>query len=326
MTILAKISVIIPFYNVEKYIHRCAVSLFEQNMDGIEYVFVNDCSSDRSLNILLDTISSYPKLNQFIKVVNSETNRGSAGSRNVGLKHATGKYIGWVDGDDWVENNMFGRLYETAENNNADVVWSDFFNSYSEKEILVMQDTEATSSSCIQALMMEKMYGVLWNKLVRKDLYEKHEICFPEGLDMWEDLYVTIQHFFFAKHVVHLPEAFYHYVQYNDNALSRGDDTKRLKETIENSEAIMMFLKERDLSRKFMPDFDYLKFAAKQSLLFKSDKNSFVRWRYIYPEANHCALYYKALPLHLRLLAWCASVGLWPMISLWVTLKRIKNV
>ena len=118
-----KVSVCIPVYGVEKYIERCARSLFEQTMsDGIEFIFVNDCTPDKSIEILEKVLAEYPHRKKQTQIINHEKNSGLVAARKTGLAHATGEYIIHCDSDDWVDVDFYQVMYETAINNNADVV------------------------------------------------------------------------------------------------------------------------------------------------------------------------------------------------------------
>lgn len=101
------VSVIVPIYKVEKYIERCAISLLSQTLKDIEYIFINDNSPDKSMDILSQCIQKYPSRSKQIKIITHQQNLGSAAARNDGTKIATGQYIIHCDGDDWVEKDMY---------------------------------------------------------------------------------------------------------------------------------------------------------------------------------------------------------------------------
>lgn len=122
MSVAFKVSVLIPVYNAEAYIESCVRSLFEQSLEDIEYIFVNDCTSDKSLDILNEIMDEYPARKEQVKVISHSCNKGVASTRNTGLLYAQGEYIGWVDSDDWVEKNMFEILYLMAKQADADIV------------------------------------------------------------------------------------------------------------------------------------------------------------------------------------------------------------
>ena len=120
---MPEVSVCIPVYGVEKYIERCARSLFEQTMtDGIEFIFVNDCTTDKSIEILERILAEYPGRQAQTKIIHHATNKGLVAARNTGLAHATGDYIIHCDSDDWVDLNFYESLYKKAVETGADVV------------------------------------------------------------------------------------------------------------------------------------------------------------------------------------------------------------
>ena len=122
------ISVIVPVYGVEKYIIRCVKSIFRQTMtERVEFIFVNDCTTDRSMELLADIIGDYPQLSSRVIIINHPRNRGLAVARQTGLEAARGEYILHLDSDDFFEPDMLEVLYQAALTGNSDVVVSDFF-------------------------------------------------------------------------------------------------------------------------------------------------------------------------------------------------------
>lgn len=111
---MPKVSVIIPVYGVEKYIERCARSLFEQTLVDMEFIFVNDSTKDNSIDILLKVINEYPQRKNQIKILHHEVNKGLPAARQTGIKVAKGDYIAHCDSDDWVTSNAYQEMYETA--------------------------------------------------------------------------------------------------------------------------------------------------------------------------------------------------------------------
>lgn len=109
-----KVSVIIPVYNVEPHIERCARSLFEQTLEEIEYIFVNDCTPDASMRILQNVLENYAQRKNQIIIINQPYNMGAAKAREIGIKAASGEYIIHCDSDDWVDKEMYRTMYEKA--------------------------------------------------------------------------------------------------------------------------------------------------------------------------------------------------------------------
>ena len=124
---MVKVSVIIPVYGVEKYIERCAKSLFEQTLHDIEYLFIDDCSPDNSIKILESLLDSYPSRKANTRILKMSTNSGQAAVRMRGMKEATGEYLIHCDSDDWVDHQMYEKMYNYAKSNDYDMVWCDYY-------------------------------------------------------------------------------------------------------------------------------------------------------------------------------------------------------
>lgn len=124
---MIKVSVIVPIYQVAAYIERCARSLLEQTLENVELIFVDDCSPDESMQILQTVLAEYPERRVKVRVVRHVGNQGLPAARNTGLALAEGKYIFHFDSDDWAENTLLERLYDAAEEADADFVWCDWY-------------------------------------------------------------------------------------------------------------------------------------------------------------------------------------------------------
>ena len=118
----AKVSVIIPVYNVEQYIERCARSLFEQTLDDIEYIFVNDCTPDKSMEVLARVLDDYPARKRQVSIINMPVNGGLPKVRRAGVEAATGDYIIHCDSDDWVDVTMYEKMWKKAVEGEYDMV------------------------------------------------------------------------------------------------------------------------------------------------------------------------------------------------------------
>lgn len=182
------VSVIIPVYNVGKFIERCVRSLMEQTMDNVEYIFVDDASPDNSIQILQKVIADYPNRRDNVRILTHAENKGLPAARNTGLAVATGEYIFHCDSDDFVEKNLLSTLYETACNENADIVWSDYYISYPNNERYLKQPSYDTPEAALKGMLHGRMKYNVWNKLAKRSLYIEHNIEFPAGYAMGEDM------------------------------------------------------------------------------------------------------------------------------------------
>lgn len=129
------VSVIVPIYKTERFIKRCLQSLFEQTLSDIEYIFVNDCTPDKSMEILSEVLNtSYSHKKPQVKIVSHDKNRGASVARNSGLSAATGQYVIFADSDDWVKQDAYAMMYEKAVKHDYDIIWSDYYINESETE------------------------------------------------------------------------------------------------------------------------------------------------------------------------------------------------
>ena len=214
------ISVIVPVYNVERFITRCVCSLFAQTMDaGVEFIFVDDATPDSSIEALQNCLRQYPQRQKQVKLLRHSVNKGLPAARNTGLQAATGTYIYHCDSDDYLESDALESMYNAAMCQEADIVWCDWFLSFEKKERYMKQPAYDTAIDALKGILSGAMKYNVWNKLVRRQLYTANNIRFPEGHSMGEDM-TMIQLFACAGSVCYLPRAFYHYVRLNTNAFT----------------------------------------------------------------------------------------------------------
>lgn len=318
-----KVSVIIPVFNVESFIERCSRYLFKQTLKEVEYIFIDDCSPDNSIAILQQIVEELPIRKGDVKIIRHEKNLGLPSARNSGLQIAKGEYVFHCDSDDWLEESALEEMYTKIKADNADIVWSDFYYTYKNYETLAQQSIVENSEECIKALMSEKIHGGVWNKMYKRDLFLINDVKFPDGRDMWEDLYTNFRLFYYAKKVVYIPKAFYHYNQDNINSLGRNLNNKKLADIFNNTDATVQFFEDQQ-AHQYTHEINFLKLAAKQTLLFTCNIESFIKWREIYRESNRYIMKFKALPFHLRVLGWAATNKKWALINVWIFLKNRK--
>ena len=158
------VSVIVPIYNVEKFIARCVKSLMEQSLDRVEYIFIDDATPDNSIVILKEVLSYYPQRSLHCQIIKHEKNNGLPAARNTGLSLAKGQYIFHCDSDDFVEHDMLKFMYEKAVETQADIVWSDWYLSYGTKERYMYQPEYESAYLALKGLLAGEMKYNVWNK------------------------------------------------------------------------------------------------------------------------------------------------------------------
>ncbi|MDR1544252.1 MAG: glycosyltransferase [Prevotellaceae bacterium] len=249
---MAQLSVIIPIYGVEKYIERCARSLFEQTMkDAVEYIFVDDCTPDRSIEILESVFADYPNRKEQVKIIRHTANQGQAGTRNTGLANASGEYIGFVDSDDYVEPYMFATLVRKAIDTNADVVRTGSCYKHSGKLITEQKLSDFSSKKeCIVNILGGKYMACLWGGIYKKNIFADNNIFFLEGVNFCEDYAVLPRVLYYAANIVYVDKPLYHYIDRIDST-TRRINKKHIEDMIVVYRAIdAFFLDKNDIYKE----------------------------------------------------------------------------
>lgn len=215
---MPKISIIVPVYKAETYLHRCVDSILAQTFTDWELLLIDDGSPDRSGDIC----DEYAKKDTRIRVIHKE-NGGVSSARQRGLDESIGEYTIHADPDDWVEPDMLEGLYNKAKEEDADMVICDFFYEYKTGSIICKQHIENCNAEFIlKQMFSQQLPGMCWNKLIRRECYIKYNISFPKDIIRWEDLYVVCSLLMHPIKCAYLSKAFYHYDQIvNNNSIVR---------------------------------------------------------------------------------------------------------
>lgn len=223
-----KVSLISAIYGVERYIAQFADSVLSQTSDDVQFVFVNDGTRDRSMEVLQELIEAkYSHLSDRIVIVN-QPNMGLPQARKTGLEHAEGEYILFADSDDWIELNTIERIVDVAKQTNADIIYFDLVKEYGSRRSIKREReyTAATKEQWIENIFNYRSHGYTCTKCFRRSLYTDNKIYIPK-LSMHEDMYLMAQIIFYADSIVHLPEVLYHYRKDNENAMTAADRKRR---------------------------------------------------------------------------------------------------
>ena len=228
---MVKVSIIVPVYNVEKYLSKCLESLINQTLKEIEIVCVNDGSGDNSLDIL----KNFAQKDSRIKIIDKQ-NEGVAIARNIALEQATGDYIGFVDSDDYVDLDYFEKLYNIATKNNSDIAVASilkhkkYFDKYNVRysEEQVAENIQEKIKLCGDK---KHFFFYAWNKIYKTDLIKNNKIKFTEG-QIYEDVMFAMNALYFSNKVVSVPNTKYHYVERNNSLVKYKDNTGKKAEDL----------------------------------------------------------------------------------------------
>ncbi len=206
-----KVSVIVPVYNVENYFRKCLDSLVNQTLKGYEVILVNDGSTDSSQSIIDEYKEKYSCIKAFIK-----ENGGMSSARNMGLDHAKGEYIAFVDSDDFVEPDFLLKMYEKAKENDSDVVICDYFALNEEEKRYIKCHMNYSNNQMSEYLLSPPM---VWSKLIKKEIMD--QVRFTEGI-FYEDLDICIRLHSYIKKISFVDEPLYnYYLQHSGSVMTQ---------------------------------------------------------------------------------------------------------
>ena len=313
------VSVIIPVFNVEPYMGRCARSLFSQTLEDIEYIFIDDCSPDRSIEIvktILDT--EYPNRKGQVRFHRMPVNSGQAAVRMQGISMASGDYVIHCDSDDYVLlPDAYKILYEKASSEDLDIVTCNY---ETERDGVVLETVSGKCSSVAQMLKGEAKWN-LCCQLVRKSL-------FGEGFeapvaDMGEDMVISVQARLRAKRTGHIDQTFYRYC-YRDSSIMNSSGTEaqlsRWKSLLNNALLLIELLQSSYGYSGMEPEIMHLKYYCRFYLKpFVQIPSYYQLWRNCFPEIDRLLLWSPAFSLEEKF--WFVLIHL----RLYYPVKRIMN-
>lgn len=279
------ITVIIPIYNVANYIERCVRSLFEQTKDNVQYVFVDDASPDNSVEIIENVKTEYCNRKSDCVFLRHSINRGVAAARNTGLRCALGRYIIYCDGDDWMDVNMLEVMYDAAELKKADIVSCNFISVLKDrKEHHDLPDWNSLTPPQLLQAYIEYPWNVLWNLLVRRELYEENNLSSPEGISYCEDFSLTVKLFFFARKIININQYLYYYNRVNVLSALNTFQEKYIQDERLVSLDLVEFFKRNGTYQYYKKQMSWRVLKSKRNFLL--DKRYYKDFLAVMPESN----------------------------------------
>lgn len=265
---MPKVSIIVPIYGVERYIDRCSRSLFEQTLDDIEYIFVDDCTPDRSIEVLKEVLQEYPHRKEQCKIISHSSNQGLPSARKTGVLHTSGDYILHCDSDDWMDITMCEKMWQKAIDNSADMVMCGY-NISSSNQILKAIPIK-NESDPFRALIADQVAGYAWNKLVKREIYS-NDIVWPAD-NLLEDTCLMIQLAYYCKKITFISEPLYFYFQNDTGICASFLSEKKFMGAKSNLESTISFLIDKGLYDRYSKEINYLKVRITRLSTLLSDE------------------------------------------------------
>ena len=226
---MTKLTISIPIYNVENYLCQCIESIINQSLRDIEIILVDDGSTDNSGNIC----DIYAKKDSRIKVIHKK-NGGLASARQAALDIAIGSYFCVCDADDWVELDMYEQMYNKAIETDADVIMCDYYIEYmNRRTINHIKMLNNIESNLLENVLNGKIPTMVWNKIYKREIFQKYNIYWEQGIDLGEDFLISLKIFQNPVTINYIQKPLYHYRRImNGNSYTNDISLKTFKQNV----------------------------------------------------------------------------------------------
>lgn len=313
------LSVIIPIYNTAPHLERCVISLMEQTLtDGIEYIFVNDCSTDDSVQVLEKVLARYPQRTSQFFIYTTSHNSGQGAARALGIQMARGSYITHCDSDDWVPISAYHTIVKRIVETKSDLIVSDFVVEKKGSSFLVSYPdwSIAKRLECGQ-------WWMLWSHTVKRSLLLEHQLCTVEGINFWEDMDFLMRVYHFARTISYIHRPLYHYNSTNSQSLSHLSSGPAMIPSCQQViEHLSSFYKQQQVASPMRL------LALKQftrDLYLTDYPINWSAWKKLYPESWHYVWKDGTFKFLHRVFYTLASWGITFPFRLYLTCSRLKH-
>ena len=258
--IMTKISVIVPIYKAEKYIVKCLKSLEEQTLDDMEVLLVDDHGNDKTMDIVRNFVNNSVKSSIFT-ILTPEHNIGAGQARNFAIESANGEYLAFVDSDDWIEPDMYEKLYSKAREFDADVCYGNAIKEFEEEgqKSSILKNPEIASGEVTcesRRHFLTNFASMFWTFIYRKDFLNKYSIRFPK-VKWAEDSYFVSATMFMAQKAACVSTPFYHYL-IRSNSMSTTTNPYKHRDRIEAFKKMIDFAKANGVYDRYKEEIDYM--------------------------------------------------------------------
>lgn len=246
------VSVIVPVYNVEKYLDECLSSLVNQTLSELEIIVVNDGTKDNSQSIIDHYVKQYP--NKVVSLI--KENGGLGDARNYGIPYAKGEYIGFVDSDDIVHLEMVEKMFNKAKLEDSDLVLCDleYFYETSKEKMVKEGLVQIENIDVNKTVFLSPLFA--WNKLYRRSLFIESGLKYPVGL-WYEDIPVTVPFFTLAKKISYVHETLIYYRQRSTSIMGSVDSPK-VKDIFDIMHLCLTYFKDHNLLETYHDELEFL--------------------------------------------------------------------
>jgi glycosyltransferase involved in cell wall biosynthesis len=314
---MCKVSIIVPVYNVDKFLHKCVDSILAQTLTDFELLLVDDGSKDNS-GLICD---KYATKDSRVRVFHKE-NGGVSSARNLGLENAQGDWIIFIDSDDWIEPNMLKDIYEKAILEHADLVYCDLrmiFNNHT--EILHIAEYNTNKTKMLNNFI-KSTFGTAAGMLAKKNLYESNEIRYPIGVKFCEDFYVAIRLMLYSEKICYIPTTYYYYNRQNEASASHSFSYR-------DSDGVQwVFMDTIDLFQREGRYNEYSEALSWRLLKSKQDlvlnENTYDKFLSMHPDSHRYIWSCPYINVKIKIMMWALSHNLKFIAELFLLARKIK--
>lgn len=243
---MIKLSICVPIYGTEKYIERCARSLFEQNVQDVEYIFVNDCTKDQAVEVLRRVISEYPNLRDHVRIINHEKNLGLAGARLTGLQNAKGYYVWFVDSDDYIQKGAIAELVQYMDGINELIA----FNYLYDRNGKISRFTEKPFT--VSNVLTNIVSPSIWKCVTKRSLFFDNNIFPVVGINVSEDYLLISRLIVASKKTIFLDSQYlYFYELGNEGSYLHNPNLKSVENTADASIIVAQYYIEKGIAKQY---------------------------------------------------------------------------
>lgn len=242
---MEKVSICTPVFNVQNYIEKSARSLFSQTYSNIEYIFVDDCSEDKSIEILKRVIDDYPERKNMIHILKHEHNKGLASARNTGYENATGDFIFHMDSDDYLDKDAIELFVNKAIEENADMVICNFRLEYEKYSLKQDHLYSKNKNEYISLLLNRRSILSIVARLIKKSVLDNMDVLSVDNVNVGEDYATTPRICYYCNKIVKIDREMYHYVRTNTGSYTHTVSRKNIDEMLMANKILEDFFKDK---------------------------------------------------------------------------------
>ncbi|MFI3259846.1 MAG: glycosyltransferase family 2 protein [Rikenellaceae bacterium] len=272
-----RVSILVPIFKVEDRIVKCARSIFEQNYEDCEFIFVDDCSPDTSVERLKRIIEDeYAHIKGKCKIVKHSRNRGVAEARNTAMECATGEFLIFVDSDDWCDQNLVSKLVREQHRCNADIVSSDFYHTTVKSQKHISTHWVGGREGSLHVVLAQSfaLPNRVWSMLIRTEMIHRNGIRFDGSVNYGEDSLLLVKLLYFAREISHVGQPLYYYRADSEGSYSNNVTRSTIRNYVRSQIMIWEFISQRDAMMRFAMSLFLSRMNLRRWLLIrKNNKN-----------------------------------------------------